>query len=365
MDPQSPPVLQPTEATGHPSAPGESVSAAFDRRSLLQALVGDGRPLLMLTALALLFSGGFALFLALVRQFLPHDLAFLGMSAAELCALGDCRVVAFMVHDRATFGGVLIAIGTLYLWLTEFPLRRGAAWSWWTLVLSGATGFASFLGYLGYGYLDTWHGVATLLLLPVFAAGLALTWKGLRGSRSPRALLIPGWRPTRWASLDGIGRLLLLLTAAGMVAAGLTIQLIGITQVFVPQDLAFMRLTAEQLRAINSNLVPLIAHDRAGFGGGLISTGLAMGFAVWCGRPGPALWQAVGLAGLAGFLCAIGVHFWIGYTDALHLAPAILGAIQFGVGFASSAPVMLHGARALAAQPAEPAEYELQQTGAR
>ena len=341
------------------------MSASLDRRSLLQALVRDGRPLLTLTALALLFSGGFAIFLALVRQFLPHDLAFLGMSAAELCALGDCRVVAFMVHDRATFGGVLVAIGALYLWLVEFPLRRGAAWSWWTLVLSGVAGFASFLGYLGYGYLDTWHGVATLLLLPVFGAGLALTWRGLRGQRSPRALLVPGWRPTRWTSLDGLGRLLLLLTAAGMVAAGLTIQLIGITQVFVPQDLAFMRLSAEQLRAINSNLVPLIAHDRAGFGGGLISAGIAMGFAVWCGRPGPALWQAVGLAGSAGFLCAIGVHYWIGYTDLLHLAPAILGAIQFGFGFALSAPVMLGMARSVAMPPGEQADYELQRTGAR
>src|SRR5256885_14200157 len=35
-----------------------------DRRGLLQALVKDGRPLIVLTALALLFSGGFALFLS-------------------------------------------------------------------------------------------------------------------------------------------------------------------------------------------------------------------------------------------------------------------------------------------------------------
>jgi len=71
-----------------------------------------------------------------------------------------------MIHDRATFGGVLIAIGTLYLWLAEFPFRRGDAWAWWTLLLSGFVGFLSFLGYLGYGYLDSWHGIATLLLLP-------------------------------------------------------------------------------------------------------------------------------------------------------------------------------------------------------
>ena len=319
------------------------MTSPFDRRSLPSALIRDGRPLLVLTALALLFSGGFALFLSTVRQFLPHDMAFLGMSARELCAVAGCRVVGFMVHDRATFGGVLIAIGTLYLWLAEFPLRRGAAWAWWALLLSGAVGFASFLGWLGYGYLDTWHGTATLLLLPVFAAGLALTWRRLRGPRSIRSVLAPGWRPERWWSVAGVGRLLLLATAAGMVAAGLTIQLIGVTRVFVPQDLAYMRMTADQLRALNAHLVPLIAHDRAGFGGGLISAGVALGLAVWCGRPGPALWQAVGIAGAAGFLCAIGVHFMIGYTDATHLGPAILGAAQFAVGFALSAPTMLRG----------------------
>jgi len=320
------------------------ISASTDRRGLGRALVKDGRPLIVLTALALLFSGGFALFLSAVRQFLPHDLAFLGMSARELCALGDCRVVSFMVHDRATFGGVLIAIGTLYLWLAEFPLRRGAAWAWWALVVSGVVGFLSFLGYLGYGYLDSWHGTATLLLLPTFAAGLVLSRQRLRGAQGWRTLLAPGWRPRTWRSIDGAGRALLLLTALGMIGAGLTIQMIGVTRVFVPTDLAFMGLTAEQLRAVSPKLVPLIAHDRAGFGGGLISCGIAFGLAVWCGRPGPALWQALAIAGTAGFLCAIGVHFWVGYTDALHVAPAVLGAAQFAAGLVLSARRMLRGA---------------------
>jgi hypothetical protein len=143
-----------------------------DRRGFCQAMIGDGRPLLVLTALALLFSGGFALFLSAVRQFLPHDIQFLGMSARELCAIGQCRVVGFMFRDRVSFGGTLIAIGTLYLWLVEFPLRRGQAWAWWAFATSGVVGFLTFLAYLGYGYLDTWHGVATLFLLPVFGVGL-------------------------------------------------------------------------------------------------------------------------------------------------------------------------------------------------
>jgi hypothetical protein len=35
------------------------------------------------------------------------------------------------------------------------------------------------------------------------------------------------------------------------------------------------------------------------------------------------------------------VHYWIVYTDRFHLAPAILGAIQFAAGLALSAPAML------------------------
>ena len=70
-----------------------------------------------------------------------------------------------------------MAIGSAYWWLVEFPLRSGAAWAWWTLALSGLFGFGSFLAYLGYGYLDTWHGLATLLLLPVYGAGM---WQARR-----------------------------------------------------------------------------------------------------------------------------------------------------------------------------------------
>jgi hypothetical protein len=44
----------------------------------------------------------------------------------------------------------------------------------------------------------------------------------------------------------------------------------GSTRVFVAEDLEFMGLTRGALDAINPRLVPLIAHDRAGFGGGLV-----------------------------------------------------------------------------------------------
>ena len=101
-----------------------------DDRTLPQAFLSDGRPPLCALALGLLTSGAAALFLAATGHFLPHDERFLGMTSEQLCGYHGCRVVHFMVHDRASFGGVVLAIGLLYLWLTEFPLRARLAWAW-------------------------------------------------------------------------------------------------------------------------------------------------------------------------------------------------------------------------------------------
>jgi dihydroorotate dehydrogenase len=110
--------------------------------------------------------------------------------------------------------------------------------------------------------------------------------------------------------------------------------------VFVPQDLEFMGVTVETLKSINPRLIPLIAHDRAGFGGGLASTGLAILLSVCCGlRPGlRGFWWVFLIAGLVGFATAIGIHPIVGYTSFFHLLPAYLGALAFLVGMAK-----LHG----------------------
>jgi hypothetical protein len=139
----------------------------------LTALLGDGRRLLTLVGISLMVSGGFALFLAATRQLLPHDVAYLGLVANQVCGVKDGRILHFMFHDRAAFGGAVVATGLLYVWLAEFPLRQGQAWAWWALVGIGILVFSSFLAYLGFGYFDVWHGTATGLLLSLFGLGLA------------------------------------------------------------------------------------------------------------------------------------------------------------------------------------------------
>lgn len=301
---------------------------AHDDRGFIEELVGDGRPLLALTAIMLLLSGSFALFLSFRREFLPHDVAFLGMTAGNLCAIADCRIVRFMFHDRVAFGGTLIAVATLYLWLASFPLRNGEAWAWWAFAASGALGFGSFLSYLGYGYFDTWHGTASLVLLPLFLAGLVISRSHARTRVAP---WLTGGGARQVSPLLRRGRWGLLATGSAIALAGLVILYIGMTEVFVAEDLGFMRLTRDVLDRMNPRLVPLIAHDRAGFGGGLATTGLLLVMCAWCARPSRAFHQAVAIAGIAGFGCAIGTHFLEGYMNPIHLAPAFAGAALFAV----------------------------------
>ena len=132
----------------------------------------------------------------------------------------------------------------------------------------------------------------------------------------------------------GIGRGCLLLATIGMMGAGTTIQVIGMTEVFVPTDLAFMGLMRDQLDSINPRLIPLIAHDRAGFGGGVATAGLLQFACVYYGTPSRSLWQALLIGGIAGWTTAVGIHPLIGYIDAGHLAPAVAGALLFFVGLA-------------------------------
>ena len=293
---------------------------------LLPALVGDGRALLALMAVGLIASGLFALFLSATVTFLPQDIAFLGMDPRTLCGLHQCRVVHFMFHDRVSFGGTLIAIGTLYLWILIDPLRKGEAWAWWTMLCSGSIGFLSFFCCLLYHYVDTWHATASVALLLLYVIGMAKTRMLLSLPREDWRSVFKPVTPLRWHTRAELGRVCLLFVGCGMVAAGLVIMFLGSTVVFVPQDVTYFGFTASQLNAINPRLIPLIAHDRAGFGGGLASCGMCVFLVLWKARQTRALWQGLLCAGLTGFGCAIGIHFPIGYRSLSHLAPAVAGA---------------------------------------
>jgi hypothetical protein len=162
-------------------------------------------------------------------------------------------------------------------------------------------------------------------------------WRSYRAALLPpkgiRTLLRPS-RAIGFSTRYDVGRACLLATALIICVAGLVILTVGMTSVFVPQDLKFLEVDPAELHAINPRLVPLIAHDRAGFGGGLCCVGLTVFACVWCGRPSRSLWQALAVSGTVGFGTAIGVHPLIGYNDAVHVGPAVAGGLVFAAGLA-------------------------------
>ncbi len=291
-----------------------------DERGLLEAVLGDGRLLIALTGLSLALSGGFAVLQSISGQLLPQDSHAIGMDSMALMHAGNRQLVGFMFHDRVAYGGSLLAIGFGYLWLAEFPMPAKAAWAWWALLFSGGIGFLAFLTYLGQGYFDTWHGVATLFLLPVFAGGM---WRSRPDRLSMRPVWMAGFRrenaSARW------DRRLLAASAVGLILAGTTIAIFGMTTVFVPSDLSFIGLDASTLRRISPMLIPVISHDRAGFGGGLCSLGILLLFMARCAELSRSFVEIIALMGCVGFGCAIGVHFAVGYLAFLHLLPAFAG----------------------------------------
>jgi hypothetical protein len=142
------------------------------------------------------------------------------------------------------------------------------------------------------------------------------------------------WRRALW------GQLLLIIHACGLLGAGLTICVVGITNVFVAQDLEFMQTTAEALSSAHARLVPLVAHDRATLGGMLLASGWVFLLPVlWGFRNGSAwLWWALLTAGCSAYAAALGVHYSVGYRSLVHLLPAFAGlaALLLGLGLSYS-----------------------------
>jgi len=140
------------------------------RRALL------GQLLLVAAALGVVASGMVISIVGVTSVFVPSDLSFMGTSTGVLSAANP-RLPGFIAHDRASFGGALLAAGVAALLLTAWGWRRGEAWVWWALLLSAAAALGSALAvHLAVGYVDVVH------LLPVWA-GIAFTGSGLVLSR--------------------------------------------------------------------------------------------------------------------------------------------------------------------------------------
>lgn len=291
-----------------------------------------------LMGLSMFLGGLVAMVIAATRVVLPYDESVAGLTRAEMAAINP-RLLSFMQHDRVTLAGTMLAIAVLYMALSWCGIRRGLHWAYVSVVASALAGFFSFFSFLGFGYFDPFHAFVTAILFQFFL--LAMHAKlPLRSEMEQPGL----WNDRAW-KLNQWGQLLFVIQGTALLVAGLTISWIGMTSVFVQEDLEFMHTTAAELVGAHPQLLPLIAHDRATFGGMLISCGCATLLpAIWGFQRGQGwLWWGLMLAGTIGYAATMQVHWVVGYHNIKHLGPAIGGLILLWAGgLASFQHLVIH-----------------------
>ena len=288
-----------------------------------------------LLGIGMMLGGIFSWIIAATSVLLPYDLAFIGMSLEELHQINH-NLLHFMSHDRITLAGTMISIGILYYQLAKHGLREGLNWARTALLTSGFVGFISFFLYLGYGYFDPFHALASAILLPMFFLSMRSNPEQPY-RRSVNLCNDRVWQRAMW------GQLCFVVLGFALAIGGLTIALVGVTNVFVKTDLAYLYTSFAQLNEMNAKLIPLIAHDRAGFGGALLCDALAiLIIALWGIQQGARwLWWTLLLGGAPGFYAGFSVHLSIGYTDFWHLSPAIFALLLYVFGLILLYPYLM------------------------
>lgn len=289
----------------------------------------------LLVGVGMIVAGIGAAAITLGPVLLWYDRDYLGTDLDGLHRINH-HLVHFLQHDRITMAGNMIAIGCLYVGLSWGGMRTGRVWARNAYLLSGLVGFPTLFYFLVIGFVEPLHTAVALVLFPMFVMAMR------RGAEPPHWQVLPECpEPVRQRAL--LGQLLIVAMGAGVIFGGIVISTVGLTYVFVPTDLTFLQTDADTLRAANERLLPFIAHDRAGFGGALIATGVGfLMIGLWGWRQGERwVWWALAGAALAGSVGALVVHFVIHYTAFVHLAPVYFGTAVIAIGLALSREYLL------------------------
>jgi dihydroorotate dehydrogenase len=277
-----------------------------------------------LFGLFILLGGSIVLFYSLTKVILFYDEAFMQMSRAELIAY-NANLYKFMSHDRMTLAGTMISGGFIYMQLARYGIRHGIHWTRKAFNVGSITGFLGIMLFLGFGYFDWLHGLFWLILLPVYLIGYRKTRGANEPPSSKNRTNHIAWKKAVY------GQLSFVILGFSFVLGGVIISTIGATSVFVDTDLQYICMTPDQLNALNEKLIPVIAHDRAGFGSALFSVGLlVLTLALWGFHEGAAwVWRTFLIGGIPAFSAGIITHFYIGYLDFIHLFPAYFALVLY------------------------------------
>lgn len=333
--------------TSGPALPGRVREALIDRAAPppVRSHALDGFTLdprrwagwvwVALLGAAMVVGGLAAAAITLGPVLLPYDAAYLGTDVEGLEAINPL-MVEFLQHDRITLSGTMVSIGLLYSGMAWGGMRAGRGWARQAVAAVSLVGFPTFLLFLGFGFFDPLHGAFAAVLGPLAVLGHVRP----RSARRPGSWEGPDDRARNRAV---VGQLLVIMLGAGLLVGGATIAIVGIGNVFVPADLHYLQADRHLLHAANDQLLSFTAHDRAGFGGALVSDAVGVVLlGMWGFQRGQRwVWWTLLLSGSAGFVPATVIHLSVGYTDVLHLAPVGVGFAFLVVALWLSAPYLL------------------------
>lgn len=153
---------------GRREAPNWRVPVHVDEVARVKAIYAQ--LLMVLLSAGVLVSGFVIMFVGLGDVLIPSDRAFMDAPQSEFAAALDGRLLRFVAHDRAGFGGALASLGGGLLTMTLWGWRAGERSTWWTLLLASVVGFFPALAvHWAVGYTDFVH------LLPVY---VGIFWVG-------------------------------------------------------------------------------------------------------------------------------------------------------------------------------------------
>ncbi|WP_186577000.1 beta/alpha barrel domain-containing protein [Aquibacillus kalidii] len=288
-----------------------------------------------LFGLSILIGGFIALYFALTSIILPYDESFIGLTRAEILQVNPL-ILSFMSHDRMALAGTMISGGILYIQLARHGIKNNLHWTKVAFHSAAIIGFLGIFLFIGYGYFDWLHGLFWLVLLPIYYSSFK---EGKRVTGSPCSSHGENDRAWRYGLY---GQFLFIMQGFMIIVGGFVISAIGVSKVFVTTDLSFLCMSPQMLDSISNQLIPVIAHDRAGFGSALISVGLlVLMVSLWGFRKGERwVWNTLALGALPAFLAGIGTHLYIGYTTFIHLLPVYFLVLLYLLGLVFSFPFL-------------------------
>ncbi|PGS49937.1 dihydroorotate dehydrogenase [Bacillus sp. AFS041924] len=313
--------------TSGPGLPKRINEALMYRSKNTSTSISDGWIWYFLFGLFMFIGGLLALIISLTTILLPYDEHFLTVNRNAILQFND-RILPFMSHDRMTLAGTIMSGGILFMSLARNGIKHHYHWAKKASDTSAIVGFLTIFLFIGFGYFDWLHALFWLVLLVPFLIGVYKT-KGL--NRSPESENLTNHKVWK-TSL--IGQLFFIILGFSIIIGGCIISYVGVTTTFVKTDLTYLCITPTELNEFNQHLIPVISHDRAGFGGGLISVGLlVLMISLWGFRQNQRwIWWSLFLGSLPAFITAFAVHFMIGYTDFYHLLPPIIASVFLLVG---------------------------------